>query len=410
LTLVLLSLSELSCNSKKVNLQFEPEARAISRRLGLPAVRHPKLAVDPAGDALYVLGVSGTDPDARLVLLTSVDGGDTFEAPVQVNETGTNVGSHGENSPALVFGPGEKIFVMWEEQAEEVTKLMFSSSMDFGASFEKPVHVSDQTTATYAGYPTMAVAPNKAICAAWLDFRDSADHPDSASIYFACSSDEGATFSKNVKVADSVCPCCRPSLIYGPRGEVMIFWRKIYPGNVRDIAVSLSRDGGLTFASPVRVAEDGWKLDGCPDSGPAVIREGQRVYVAWMTEATRQRAGIRFSWSDDDGKTFAPVVMASQKTLDANHPAFAPLSDGHVLLTFQARDPLQNAGWTAIRPYVIEIDNHGGLSNPTPITGGALPVEFPTLAMGNAGRVFFAWTETTGDKPAVMMLRARMTN
>jgi hypothetical protein len=213
-----------------------------------------------------------------------------------------------------------------------------------------------------------------------------------------------------MKVVEGVCPCCRPAVIYGPQGEVMIFWRKIYPGNVRDMAVSISKDGGLTFASPVRVAEDGWKIDGCPDSGPAAIRAGKRIYVAWMTEASRERAGIRLTWSDDGGKTFSPVVMGSQKALDSNHPAFTLETDGRVLLTFQARDPLQNAGWTAIRPYVVEIDSHGDLSNPTPISAGSLPVEFPTLTMGNAGRVFFAWTETTADKPAVMMLRARTTN
>jgi hypothetical protein len=36
-----------------------------------------------------------------------------------------------------------------------------------------------------------------------------------------------------------------------------------------------------------------------------------------------------------------------------------------------------------------------------------MPVEFPTVATGNAGRVYFAWTESTGDRPAVVMLRAR---
>jgi len=45
------------------------------------------------------------------------------------------------------------------------------------------------------------------------------------------------------------------------------------------------------------------------------------------------------------------------------------------------------------------------------IADGTMPVEFPTVATGNAGRVFFAWTESTGDaaagKGTVMLLRAR---
>ena len=403
--LALLCLS--SCGAKRPNLELEPEPRAISRRLNMLAARHPHLALDPAGDTVYMLAVAGADPMSQLVLLTSVDGGDTFEAPVPVNEPGTTVGSHGENSPVLLFGPGEKLYTMWEQQEGEATNVMFANSLDFGATFEKPIRVSDQTTPTYSGYPTLAVAPNKTLCAAWLDFRDQAEHYDTASIYLSCSIDEGDTFSKNMKVADGVCPCCRPVIVYGPQGELMVFWRRVFPGNIRDMVVSISTDQGNSFAPPIRVAEDNWKLEGCPDSGPAVLRADKRVYVAWLTEATRARSGVRLAWSDDGGRTFSLPVMASAKTLDANHPAFALENDGHVLLTFQARDPLQKGGWTPPRPYAVEIDRHGDLSDPALIASGTMPVEFPTVTTGNAGRVYFAWTESTGDRPAIQMLRAR---
>ncbi len=379
----------------------------------MPAARHPRIALDPSGDTVYVLAVSGSDPVSQLVLLTSVNGGDTFEPPVAVNEPGTNVSSHGENSPQMMFGPDEKIYTMWEQQDGEAAAIMFATSLDFGATFEKPVRVSDQRTATYSGYPSFAVSPNKTLCAAWLDFRDQVVQSDTASIYLSCSIDEGSTFSKNRKVADGVCPCCRPTIIYGPQGQIMVFWRRVFPGNIRDIVVSISTDEGRTFALPVRVAEDNWKLEGCPDSGPAVIRVGHRLYVAWLTEATRARSGVRLAWTDDGGKTFSLPVMASVKTLDANHPAFGLEDDGTILLSFQARDPLRRGGWTPPRPYAVQIDSHGDLSDPVLIADGTMPVEFPTLAAGNAGRVFFAWTESTvdssGEKGTIMLLRARNT-
>jgi hypothetical protein len=103
--------------------------------------------------------------------------------------------------------------------------------------------------------------------------------------------------------------------------------------------------------------------------------------------------------------------MASAKTLDGNHPAFAIEDDGTVLLAFQARDPIRRGGWTPPRPYVVEIDSHGDLSDPLRIADGTMPVEFPTVAAGNAGRVYFAWTESnsdgSGEKGTVMLLRAR---
>src|ERR1700722_3659381 len=199
-----------SCANRRANLQLEPDPHAISRRLNIQAARHPHIALDPSGDTVYVLAVTGSDPVSQLVLLTSVNGGDTFELPVPINEPGTNVSSHGENSPVILFGPGEKLYTMWEQQDGEAAAIMFATSLDFGATFEKPVRISDQPTATYSGYPTFAIAPNKTLCAAWLDFRDQAAESDTASIYLSCSIDEGSTFSKNLKVADGVCPCCRP--------------------------------------------------------------------------------------------------------------------------------------------------------------------------------------------------------
>ena len=36
-----------------------------------------------------------------------------------------------------------------------------------------------------------------------------------------------------------------------------------------------------------------------------------------------------------------------------------------------------------------------------------MAIEFPTVATGNAGRVFFAWTESSGERGTVMLVRAR---
>ena len=121
----------------------------------------------------------------------------------------------------------------------------------------------------------------------------------------------------------------------------MVFWRRVFPGNIRDMVVSISNDQGNTFAPPVRVAEDNWKLEGCPDSGPAVVKVGHRIYVSWLTEATRARSGVRLSWTDDGGKTFSLPVMASTKTTRCQPSGLRPEDDGTLLLSFQARDPLQ---------------------------------------------------------------------
>jgi hypothetical protein len=49
---------------------------------------------------------------------------------------------------------------------------------------------------------------------------------------------------------------------------VYLAWRKVYPGDVRDVVVAVSRDGGASFTEPLRAGVDDWVLHACPDVGP----------------------------------------------------------------------------------------------------------------------------------------------
>lgn len=60
------------------------------------------------------------------------------------------------------------------------------------------------------------------------------------------------------------------------------------------IAFAASRDGGRSFSAPVRVSEDQWAIEGCPEDGPslAVDRNG-RVHVVWPTVVTEHNEPVK---------------------------------------------------------------------------------------------------------------------
>ena len=60
-------------------------------------------------------------------------------------------------------------------------------------------------------------------------------------------------------VTGGVCYCCKTAIAAGPANSLYLAWRHVYPGNMRDIAFTVSRDGGKSFAPPVRVSEDKWQ-------------------------------------------------------------------------------------------------------------------------------------------------------
>jgi hypothetical protein len=107
----------------------------------------------------------------------------------------------------------------------------------------------------------------------------------------------------------------------------------VYPGNIRDIAFTVSRDGGRTFAAPLRVSDDRWVLDGCPENGPAMAVDGlNRVHMVWPTLVNGSTPGSEptlalFYAVSSDGHQFTPRERIPTEGLP-RHPQIAIDSHG----------------------------------------------------------------------------------
>jgi hypothetical protein len=405
-------LLEPACHRPQGNSRysFESEPRAVLAGSGAASSGHPQVAVTSSG-SIYLLALEapgGGDEQLGLSLWQSSDGGDNFAGPVLLPESRARVSSHGENSPRLLVTPTE-IYVLWEQRAETgATRVVLSRSLDFGRSFERPVPVADKRERSFNGFATLAARPDGTVYAVWLDGRDVPELPGTFSLYLARSNDRGGNFGENIRIAGRACPCCRPALGFGREGELVVAWRKVFDQDVRDMVVSFSRDGGVSFEEPVRVAHDNWRIDGCPESGPALALAGGRLFLAWYTEPSGARPGVRLAWSDDGGKSFEPAIHVAEEVLDANHPMLAISQGETILLTFQGRNPAKQDGWSALQPYWVEIEPSGSVSPPFPLSSRNGSASYPVLATGTAGRTFVAWTETTSEgRREVVLVRGR---
>jgi len=387
--------------------QFESQPRAVLTETGAASSRHPQLAVTSSG-SIYLLALEGEDEQSGLALWQSSDGGDTFGPPVPLPESRARVSSHGENSPHLAVTPTE-IYALWEQPTETgPTRVVLSRSLDFGRSFEKPGLVAYNREPSFNGFASLAARSDGTVYAVWLDGRDAPEVPGTFSLYLARSSDRGRSFGENVRIAGRACPCCRPAVGFGMDGEVVVASRKVFDQDVRDMVASFSRDGGRSFEDPIRVAHDNWRINGCPDSGPALARAGNRLFVAWYTEPGGAKPGVRLTWSDEGGNSFRPPILVSADVLDANHPALAVGQDNGVLVVFQGRDPESREGWSAQQTYFVEIGASGAASSPVALSSRSGPASYPILARGSAARVFLAWTEPhPGGVTQVVLSRGR---
>jgi hypothetical protein len=200
-----------------------------------------------------------------------------------------------------------------------------------------------------------------------------------------------------------VCYCCKTALASGD-GAIYAAWRHVYPGNIRDIAFAASRDGGRSFTAPVRISDDRWVLNGCPENGPAmaVDRTG-RVHIVWPTlvngDGLRGEPALSlFYASSADGQTFTPRQPLPTEGLP-RHPQLSLAPNGDVVVSW---DEARNA----TRLVVVargQADGENGMrfERREPIPSG--PATYPALSATDDGAVV-AWT--SGD-PLASIVRVR---
>jgi hypothetical protein len=188
-----------------------------------------------------------------------------------------------------------------------------------------------------------------------------------------------------------------------PDGAVYVAWRHIYPPNLRDMAVARSTDGGRTFGAPVRVSEDGWAIDLCPDDGPSIAVDARGVlHIAWPTMVGEEDKGIFYSYSADGGRTFAPRQRVDGGSAPAAHPQVALSGDRVVVLWDQGPAPR--------RAYLREISSGAKAAAGKPSLGRIVNLSgdgaavYPVAAATASGLVA-AWTSETPSGSEVRVRR-----
>jgi hypothetical protein len=219
---------------------------------------------------------------------------------------------------------------------------------------------------------------------------DGAVRAQSSKLYFATL--DGASSAR--AVAGGVCYCCKTAVATGPNGAIYAAWRHVYPGNLRDIAFTTSRDGGQTFTTPVRVSSDGWILDGCPENGPALAAGADDVvHVLWPTLVAGATSGGE--------PTLALFHATSRRGIEGTprHPQLTTTAGGLVA----AWDEQTASGSPRVVLARLTSSGSGPARVSREIVSGSARAQTPAIASASEG-VVIAWAEGT-EQPVIRVER-----
>ena len=372
---------------------------AAAQRLEIthPATGHevhlssPALVIDREGALVAWMAQEGHDN----VVYMARPGGDR----VRVNPAGLSADSL-HQAPGVALGTGGEIYVTWASRRPKpegglfASDLQLSRSVDGGKTFEAPVRVTDDTPTSHS-FEGLAVAPDGTVLVAWIETR-AGERPQT---YLARVADGGRRVERTLRLdTGETCVCCRVGVAAAKPKLVPVVWRKVFPGDVRDMVLARSRDGGRTVDAPVRVHEDNWRITACPHRGGSVAIDGRgRVHALWYTEGTRNQPDVLYAIAPDGQRFGATRRVHTSTTSIPDHARLAVNAAGHGVIVWEDS--------TAVRRRVLVRETTATGLGPTRVLSQAVKAYAPDVTVAPDGGAVVAWHEEQFPRTKTVVLR-----
>lgn len=279
-----------------------------------PEQGDPVVAVDDSG-YVYV-GMLSFDRNnwvSDIYVVRSTDGGQTWGAPVLAS---ANTPTSFEDKD-WISANGESLYVTFASFATDVD-IHFARSTDRGQTFLPLIRVNDNVVPGGRNGSMPKAGPGGEIYVSWG--MDDRTYPDG--IYIAKSTDGGASFGPNVRVADQYFTWASspwrmtgiPAMtVSQTNGDVYIIWNDTTYGSL-DVFFSRSTDGGATFSLPTVVNDNppgdpSWQFMPWVEVDPY-----GDIHVVWYdTRSGGLNLDVYYSRSTDRGQTFEPNLRVTDQ-------------------------------------------------------------------------------------------------
>lgn len=367
--------------------------------------REPELTFTPDG-RIIMSWVEKVD-EKRYALRFATRDGAGWSEPRTVAE-GDNWFVNWADFPSVIVLTNSELAAHWLVKSGSGTyayDVNISRSKDGGKTWSKAITPHTDRTQTEHGFASLLPLIDGRLGVVWVDGRnlkdikadeDEGPLPESMTLRYA-TVDALGKLSDEAMLDERICECCQTSAAVTSEGAI-IAYRDRSEREVRDIYVVRQEKGKWSAPQPVHT--DGWEIMACPVNGPSVAADGQRVAVAWYTEAS-DNPRVQVAFSSDGGRTFGSPVHVDDGS-PVGRVDVLLLPDGSALVCWMAGTAEKGA--TKMRR--IQQDGTLGAVSIVAESDIARSSGFPRMAR-LGGDVFIAWTQF-GKPSTVRVVKANL--
>ena len=383
-----------ACSEVVPVVPFEPETLAV------PA-QAPSTAPRISGGSGEDIVLSWLEPSefGTTLNFTRLDNGAWSDASTVV--TIAHMFVNWADLPSVVPLGGDRLAAHWLQMSADMPYAYDAVSMlstDRGTSWSEPLRPHTDGTPTEHGFVSM-FSQNQSTGMLWLDGRkminEVTDDPlQSGMTLRAAFADENGNLHDEQLVDELICDCCQTDVAITAAGPIAVY-RDRSIDEIRDISVTRFVDGKWLPGRPL--AEDGWRISGCPVNGPSIDADGDDVAVAWFTGANG-RPVVKLSFSDDSGRTFGtPFEVIDGSVL--GRVGVVLLDNGDVAVSW-----LQLSDGGVGEMHVRQVRGDGRRGPNHTISFGVGSFSVPQLARSEDDLIL-AWTESKDYVDQVFSVR-----
>ena len=296
--------------------------RAAVETLRIPeGGRLPRAVVD-GGGALHVVYVAGDTSRGDLFHVTREPGAAGWSEPRRVNSRALSVTGVGPIDGAqLAIGLDGRLHVVWLQA--DPPAFFYTRSRAGGPGFEPQRELPAGEAGTLEAGPAVATDDGGNVYVFW---HAGAFDDARRSVFLTLSRDGGTTFAPPRRVspaAEGACACCGLAAMTDPAGAVHVSYRGAGDNVNRGQRMLTSTDHGRTFSD--RLVQP-WELGACPVSTTSLFAGPDGLTVTWETQG-------QVYFADLDGLD-AMRAPAGQARFRRKNPVVAVGPRGETLLAW----------------------------------------------------------------------------
>lgn len=296
----------------------------------------------------------------------------SFNSDVRVNDDPIGVAE--QSCSSIAVDDNGTAYIVWVNYNNG--DIFFAKSTDGGASFTPSVRINNNESR--GGNPSISVDKSGVIYVVWHH---------QGSIFFAKSINSGKSFSPNVKVDNitaDVSSSFNPSIAIDDSNIYVAWYARIQYQEWGDVYFARSTNDGGSFNETIRVSDKSSAVT----SHPSITAESGNVFIVWVG-GPNLGANIHFAKSTNGGASFDPNVNITDSSgiitsvdrcvaVDSSGNIYAVWSNGDVYIRKSI-----DCGLSFLPE--VKVNDNENASN-------------PSIAVDNNDNVYVAWREFRNDK------------